>query len=60
MDIIIAGTKNAAAVCGMEKKIGTLEANKIADILVVKDNPLDNIDNLKTTYMVVHNGKIVY
>jgi imidazolonepropionase-like amidohydrolase len=60
MDIIIAGTKNAATVCGMEKKIGTLAPGKIADILILKDNPLYDIDNLKNTYMVIHNGQIVY
>lgn len=60
MDIIIAGTKNAAAVCGMDKKIGTLEPGKIADVLVLKDNPLYDIDNFKNTYMVIHNGQIVH
>jgi imidazolonepropionase-like amidohydrolase len=39
MQIIIAGTRNAAQVCGLSQH-GTLEAGKIADIVVVDGNPL--------------------
>lgn len=56
MDIILAGTKNAAHVCDKENEIGTLEEGKNADILVVDGNPLDNIESLQKTYIVVHNG----
>lgn len=57
MEIITAGTLNAAYVCGMEKELGSLEAGKIADILVVDGDPLENIEALWNTYMVFHNGQ---
>lgn len=39
MQIIIAGTQNAARVCNLENELGTIEPGKIADIIIVKDNP---------------------
>jgi len=59
MDIIIAATKNAAFVCDIDKKVGTLEVGKTADILVVDGDPLKDITTLSKTKMVIHNGKIV-
>jgi imidazolonepropionase-like amidohydrolase len=59
MDIITAATKNAAYVCGMGNELGTIEEGKIADLLVVNGNPLENMDTLKEPFMVIHNGEIV-
>ena len=59
MQIIIAATKNAAHVCNLEEQIGTLEPGKIADILVVAENPLEDIQALKNVQMVIHNGVII-
>lgn len=59
MQIIMAATKHAAHVCNMEQEIGTLEAGKIADILVVKQNPLEDLHALKDIALVIHNGVIV-
>ncbi len=56
MQVIVAGTKNAAKVCNREDDLGTLETGKIADILVVNSNPLDDIDALADVLMVIHNG----
>lgn len=59
MDIIISGTKNAAAVCSLDKEIGTIEVGKKADILIVDGNPLNDIENLEKTSVVIHSGYIV-
>jgi imidazolonepropionase-like amidohydrolase len=57
--IIVAATKNAAHVCNLEEEIGTLEPGKIADILVVEGNPLEDIQALTDVRMVIHNGVII-
>ena len=57
--IIIASTKNAAYVCNMENVLGTIEPDKIADIIVINENPLENIDALLGIRMVIHNGRII-
>jgi imidazolonepropionase-like amidohydrolase len=59
MQIILAGTSHAAHVIGLEKEIGTLEPGKIADVLVVNGNPLENLEKLADLRMVIHNGTIV-
>ncbi len=58
-EIILAATKNAAHVCNRDSTLGTLEPDKIADILVVKGNPLEDIHALGDVFLVVHNGVII-
>jgi imidazolonepropionase-like amidohydrolase len=58
MDIIVAGTKNAAHVCGLDDTLGTIEEGKLADLFVVTGDPLAEKPNL-TVRMVIHGGKIV-
>lgn len=43
MDAIVTATKYGSQIMQMEDKIGTIEVGKLADILVVDGNPLDNI-----------------
>lgn len=60
MDIIIAATRHAAYVCHLEDELGTLEVGKIADILVVEGNPLEDIETLTRTHMVIKNGVVIF
>ena len=59
LQIIVSATKNAAHVCNLEDEIGTLESGKIADILVVEGNPLEDIQVLMEVQMVIHSGVII-
>jgi imidazolonepropionase-like amidohydrolase len=59
MQIIVASTKNAAHVSNLENELGTLEAGKIADILVVGGNPLADLQALTDIRLVVHNGTVI-
>ena len=43
MQAIVAGTKTSAECCGVDHMLGTIEAGKIADIVVVKGDPLADI-----------------
>lgn len=56
MDIIVAATKNAAYVCDLADEIGTLEAGKKADFIVVDGDPLSDINALLNLEMIVHGG----
>jgi imidazolonepropionase-like amidohydrolase len=47
METIVATTKTASEVLGLEKKIGTLEKGKLADLIVVDGNPLKDIGLLQ-------------
>ena len=62
MDCIVASTKNAARALGWDSKLGTLEAGKLADLIVVKKNPLDDLRSLATRSnieYVMQGGKFV-
>ena len=59
MQIIVAATKNASCVCNLEDIIGTVEKGKMADLLIVKGNPLDDLQALLNPRMVIHAGKII-
>ena len=59
MQIIVAATKHAAHVCNLAEKLGTLEVNKIADIIVINRNPLNDLSYLKDISLVIHNGIII-
>jgi len=43
VETIHAATKYAAELLGIDNAVGTLEIGKIADILVIEENPLDSI-----------------
>jgi imidazolonepropionase-like amidohydrolase len=60
MQIIIAATKNGAFVCNLENQIGTLEKGKSADLLIVKGDPLTDINVLLKKRMVINRGEIIY
>mgnify|MGYP003937215467 CR=1 FL=1 len=59
MQIIVAATKHAAHVCGLESEIGTLEVDKIADILIVNGDPLIDIRALIDTRLVLRSGVVI-
>lgn len=59
MDAILAGTRNAAELLGLEKMLGTIEAGKVADLVAVDDNPLDGVKTLTAPSFVMHEGKVV-
>ena len=57
--IIVAATLNGARSCDMESELGTLEAGKLADVLVVDGNPLVDIQALTKVHMVLRDGKFI-
>jgi imidazolonepropionase-like amidohydrolase len=59
METLLAATKNCAEICGVLDTLGTVEQGKIADLIVVEDNPLKNISNLRKLKMVLKGGKPV-
>lgn len=58
-DIIKIMTVNAAAAIGRSKDLGTLEAGKLADLVILNGDPLTNIEDLLKVKMVIKGGDIV-
>ena len=62
MEAIVASTSIAAACLGWDDRLGTLESGKLADLILVKDDPLKNIrslENVDNISLVMKDGKIV-
>ena len=60
LEVIEAGTRNAAYVCGHGDELGTLQAGKLADVIVVNGNPLDDIGAMQHLIAVISNGQVAY
>lgn len=59
-DLLKAATAYGSQVCGLADNIGTLEPGKSADIIGVKENPLEDIHALENVNVVISRGKWVY
>ena len=58
MDVLVSATRSGAAVCGVTDR-GTLEAGKVADFIVLNEDPLQDIRNTREIWQVWHNGQPV-
>ena len=59
LDVIRIGTFNAARYLGREEEMGTVSEGKLADLLLLNENPVENINNAKNIFMVIKNGVII-
>ncbi len=56
---LLAATRNAAELCGVGDELGTVEVGKLADLIVVGGNPLEDVENLADLRLVVKEGRVV-
>jgi imidazolonepropionase-like amidohydrolase len=59
LEALQASTRNAAVFMGEIDKRGTVEAGKVADLVLLDKNPLDDIHNTRAIHAVVLNGKLL-
>ncbi|GAB3917267.1 amidohydrolase family protein [Mucilaginibacter boryungensis] len=58
LQAIRCATINGAGYLGMDKEIGSLEVGKLADLIVMNENPLDDIRNSEKIKYVMVNGRL--
>jgi len=58
VDALKAGTSADADLLGMTEKIGTLETGKLADVVAVPGDPLENIRQTEHVSFVMKEGVI--
>lgn len=58
LEAIRCATINGAHYLGMDKEIGSLEEGKLADLLLLDENPLEDIHHSTSIRMVMINGRL--
>lgn len=56
---IVAATRTAAEVCRASDRLGTIEPGKLADLIAVTANPLEDVAHLRRLAVVVKEGRVV-
>lgn len=59
LEVIEAATRHAAYVCGQSDNLGTLEKGKLADLIVVDGDPLDDLNAMDSVLYIVKDGELV-
>jgi imidazolonepropionase-like amidohydrolase len=57
-DVLRVATAHGAYAIGMERDLGSLEPGKVADLIVLDANPLEDIHNSNTIRYVMKNGRL--
>lgn len=58
MEILKSATINIAEAYGVEN-LGSIQPGKIADLLILKENPLDNIENYRQIATIIKGGRVI-
>jgi Amidohydrolase family len=59
LEALQAATLNPARYLGKDKDLGTVEKGKLADLVLLEANPLDDINNTKKIDAVIFGGKLL-
>jgi imidazolonepropionase-like amidohydrolase len=56
---VVAATRTAAELCQVGDRLGTVEPGKLADLIVVANDPLEDIHHLRRLLLVIKGGRVV-
>ena len=58
LEALKTGTINPARALGLDRELGSIEPGKLADLVVLDDNPLENIRNSSHVSMTMAGGRL--
>lgn len=56
--VLIAATQGSATALGLQNEIGTIEVGKRADIVILTEDPLRDVRNLRATEAIIKGGRL--
>ena len=59
LDVLSIGTRNGAEGLGVLDEVGTIEPGKIADLVVLRADPLASISNTRLIDLVIQRGEVL-
>jgi imidazolonepropionase-like amidohydrolase len=59
MAILMAATRNVAKAYKVDRDVGTLERGRLADLLVLNLNPLEDARNYRAIHLIMKEGRII-
>ncbi len=59
LEVIKIATKNGATALDIDDRVGTIQPNKQADLIILSSNPLQDISNTKKIEAVIADGRLV-
>jgi Tol biopolymer transport system component len=58
MEVLRCATVNGAKIVGRPQDLGSIESGKLADLVILDKNPLDDIHNTSAVHWVMKNGEL--
>jgi imidazolonepropionase-like amidohydrolase len=58
LEVLRAATVNGANAMGMERDLGVIAPGRLADLVIVDRDPLEDVGNLSQVYRVVKDGRV--
>jgi Tol biopolymer transport system component len=58
LEVLRCATLNGSRIIGRPEDLGSIEAGKLADLVIFDKNPLDDIHNTNTIHWVMKNGEL--
>ena len=59
IDVLTIATTNGAKAMGLADKTGAVEVGKDADLVLLRENPLENISNTRSIERVLVDGRVL-
>ncbi|MBE0460740.1 MAG: amidohydrolase family protein [Candidatus Aminicenantes bacterium] len=59
LEALMSATKYSAEALNQEQNLGTIEEGKIADLLILNEDPLEDISHTQNIELIIKSGKII-